>query len=194
MMKTNRKGFTIIELMAVVAIIGILLSIVMTAAANSIKVSRQQQAKAICRCVQQGLDTYRAQYDRWPGSLGQTIASGNVPTRSNTEGANNQNDADKYVLDATQVKDMIKVIVEETVMRGNPMLDVSGLFVSRDAGESNGRASGLYFREAVRGTRESRKKMSIGEMNFGYPESTHGWFRRLKITYSVPTDAMEVSL
>ena len=81
----------------------------------------------------------------------------------------------------------------ETIRNNNPLMDISGLFVSRDQGEPGGRGHGLDFMDAVRGTKRSKKKMQVGEMYFGYPETDHGYFRRFKIVYSVPTDSMEVS-
>lgn len=188
-----KRAFTLIELVAVVAIIGILLGIVTTAAANSMKLARSQKARALCVCVKQGIETYHAQKDKWPGGIGDKIAAGTVLSRTNQEGVNNNTDTDKYVLDGSEVRDMIKEVVLETVRNNNPMMDISGLYVSRDQGESNGRGYGLDFMSAVRGTKKSRKKMSVGEMYFGYPEASHGWFRRFRIVYSVPTDSMEVS-
>ncbi len=188
-----KRGFTLIELITVVGIIGILLGIVMTAAANSIKLARTQKANAICACVKQGLETYHAQQDRWPGSIGDKIESGSIGGRSNTEGYNGRTDPDIYVLNGTEVRDMIRAVVEESVLRNNPLMDVSGLFVSRDSGEAGTRSYGMDFFEAVRGTKKSPKKMSISEMYFGYPEKETGRFRRLQIKYSIPTDSMEVT-
>ena len=47
--------------------------------------------------------------------------------------------------------------------------------------------------EAIHGTRKSSRKMSTSEMYFGYPEADHGWFRRFKIVYSLPTDEIKVT-
>jgi len=188
-----KKAFTLIELLAVVAIIGILLGIITTAAANSLKLARRQKAEALCVCVKQGIETFHAQKDKWPGSIGNRIEAGTVLSRTNQEGVNNSSNADKYVLDAAEVRDMIREVVLETVRNNNPMMDISGLYVSRDPGESNGHGYGLDFMEAVRGTKKSKKKMTVSEMHFGYPETSHGWFRRFRIVYSVPTDSMEVS-
>ena len=44
----KKKGFTIVELLMVISIIGILLGIVTTAASSSIKSARSRRADACC--------------------------------------------------------------------------------------------------------------------------------------------------
>ena len=190
--RMGKKGCTIIELLMVIGIIGILMTIVTTAALGSLKTSRAQKADALCKAVEQGLATYYAQKDRWPGSIGTRIASGSFSSRSNDEGLDYQSDDNKYVLEASEIKDMIKEIVRES-KNGNPMMDISGLYVSRDAGEANGKGYGMDFMDAIHGTKRSPKKMSLGEMNFGYQDPSTGYFRRFKVVYSIPTDEMKVS-
>ena len=183
----KKKGFTLIELMPVVAIIGVLLGLIMSAAANSIKVARKQKTATICKVVTQGILTYREQKDQWPGSFNPNSS------KSNNDGVNNRNNPDRLHLESSEIRSMIKDVVEETVLKGNPMMDVSGLFVSRFPGEANGRDYGLDFRDAVHGTKESPQKMKIAEMYFGYPEENNGYFRHLKIVYAKPAQSMEVT-
>lgn len=187
-----KKAFTIVELMVVVGIIAILLTLVMTATASSIKQARSRKAAACCEIVQQGLATYYAQKAKWPGTIGERIANGSINARSNQEGVNNESDYTMYVLDASEVDSMIRDLVLESKKR-NPLMDISGLFVSRGQGERGSRDIGLDFMQAIRGTKTSRKKMKLAEMHFGYPETEHGYFRRFKVVYSIPTDEMKVS-
>ncbi len=186
-----KKAFTMVELMMVVAIIGILLGIVTTAASGSIKQAREHKANTCCKIVEQGFATYYAQKGEWPGSIGKRIASGSFGTRNNEEGVDGHSNSDKYVLEASEIRDMIKALIDEA-KKNNPMMDISGLFVSRNAGEPGSKAHGLDFMDAVRGTKQSRKKMSVSEMHFGYPDS-NGHFRRFRVVYSIPTDEMKVS-
>ena len=188
----KKKGFTIVELLMVISIIGILLGIVTTAASSSIKSARSRRADTCCTMVEQGFATFYAQKGYWPGSIGSSIKSGNFSGNSNDEGTNNQSDSDKYVLNASEIDSMIRDLISET-KSGNPMMDISGLFVSRAQGESGSKDYGLDFMDAVRGTKRSRKKMTTSEMHFGYPETDHGYFRRFKVVYSIPTDEMKVS-
>lgn len=191
-MKMERKGFTILELAVVVAIIGILLGIVTTAAGSAVRQARARKAEALCACVQAGIETYYAQKDRWPDPLGSQVESGSLGSRSNQEGANNYTDANLYVLNGSEVRSFVKALVDEA-KKGNPLMDISGLYVSRDSGEPGRKGYGLDFMEAIHGTRKSARKMNTSEMYFGYPEKEHGYFRRFKIVYSIPTDSIKVS-
>ncbi len=184
-----KKGFTIIELMAVVAIIGILLGVIVTASSNSIKLSRTQRTKALCKCVKQGIDNYRAQKDEWPGGF---IDENGVMIRSNSDGYNNQTVAERCNLEGDEVRRVVRALVDESVKRHNPMLDVSALFVSDQSGEANTRHIGYDFMEAVKGTKRHPRKMSIDQMHFGYPETDHGWFRRFSIVFFNTAQEMEV--
>lgn len=186
-----RKAFTIVELLVVIAIISLLTSIVTTAAGNSIRAGREKRATALCSLVQTGLATYYAQKGQWPEPLGSKVKNGSFSS-SNEEGTNGNTDADKYVLTAEEVRQMVKALVDET-KEGNPLIDISGLFVSRASGEAGATGYGLDFMQAVRGTKKSRKKMTTGEMHFGYPDADTGKFRRFKMVYSIPTDHLAVS-
>ncbi len=185
-----KRGFTIIELVMVIAILGILLGIVTTAAANSIKQARARKADACCRIVQAGFETYYAQKGHWPGNIESKVDS----ERSNTEGKNGSTDYDVYVLDPTDVDNMMRDILEE-YKQGNPCLDISGLYVSRYSGESGTKHMGMDFMTAIHGTKKDKngQRMKTGEMHFGYPETDHGWFRNFKVVYTVPTDQIKVS-
>jgi prepilin-type N-terminal cleavage/methylation domain-containing protein len=187
----KKRGFTIIELIMVLAIIAILLTVVVTALASSIQQARRRRSESACAVVQAGLATFYAQKDRWPGAIGEKIRSGSLGSRTNSEGYYGENNPNLIVLTAEEVREMIREMVRET-KRGNPIMDISGLFVSRDRGDANGKGRGMDFREAIRGTKQSKKKMSLSEMHFGYPEAARGYFRRFKVTYSIPTDTMKV--
>jgi len=200
-----KKGFTIVELLMVIGIIIVLMGVVTTAAAQSIRASRTRRADALCSLVQAGMNAYYARYDEWPGSIGSRIANGSIGTRNNNEGTQGSTDNDKYVLTGTEVRSCVKALVDET-KNGTPVMDISGLFVSRFPGELNGgnanakgntsasrRATGMDFMSAIHGTRSSKKKMTTSEMYFGYPDPSTGYFLRFKMVYSIPTDQFAVS-
>ena len=186
-----KRGFTIVEMLMVIGILAILTGIVTTAASQSIKASRARQADALCASVQAGLATYYAQNDKWPDPLGGKVENG-ISSNSNEEGAEGDSDTDLYVLEPSEVRAMVKTLVDEA-KQGNPLMDISVLFVSRDSGEKGGKGIGMDFMSAIRGTKRSPKKMTTAEMYFGYPDSSTGYFRRFKMVYSIPTDTLTVS-
>lgn len=199
MMKTKeqisrgrRPGFTIIELLGVITIIGILMGIVTTAASNSLKASRSKRAAAACKIVQAGFATYYARYGRWPDPLGSDVANG-FTAETNEEGPNRTSDPNKHVIkNASDVQRMVKALVDEA-KEGRPVMDISGLFVSLDQGNPGGKGSGLDFLSAIHGTRWSKRKWKTSEMHFGYPDTGTGRFRRFKLVYSIPTDQLTVT-
>ena len=184
-----KKGFTIVELMMVVGIIVILMGVVTTAAAQSIRSARSRRADALFSLVKAGMNAYYARYDEWPGSIGNQIANGSI----NPNG--DQNHPDVYVLSGPEVRSCVKALVDET-KNGTPVMDISGLYVSRFPGELSGnsvkKASGMDFMAAIHGTRTSKKKMTTSEMYFGYPDPDTGNFVRFGIVYSVPPDQFSV--
>lgn len=175
-MRQSSRGFTIIELAMVVAILGILLGIITTAAASAIRQARARKAEACCKIVQAGLETYYAQKGEWPGG----------------EIAANSND-DTYILSEGEFQAMMRDLIKE-YKSGNPCLDISGLFVSRYSGAPGTKNIGLDFATAIRGTKKDKngQRMSTGEMHFGYPDVNHGYFRNFKVVYSIPTDQIKV--
>ena len=187
-----KKAFTIVELMVVIAIIAVLVTIVFSAVKGSLAASRERRTEALCQTVQSGLAAYRAQYDRWPDPLGASVESGTFGG-SNREGVDGRNNSDMYVLQPDEVRSLVKALVEEA-RKGNPLMDISGLFVSRDPGERGGKGSGMDFMSAIRGTKRSKKKMSTSEMYFGYQDRDTGHFRRFKMVYSIPTDLLAGSM
>lgn len=180
-----KKGFTIVELLVVVGIIAILMGIVTTAASESMKASRTRRAEALFALVQSGLAAYYAQNDEWPirfvGKVGNHKKSGS-----------NDIDTNQYDLTADEVRECVTKIVQKTA-EGNPLIDVSGLWVSRSTGDDNKpRGVGLDFMSAIRGTRNSSKKMYLSQMYFGYPSTSNGAFVRFGMGYSIASDQLRV--
>lgn len=188
----KRRGFTLVELMMVVAIIAILITVVVSSITSSMKASRARRAAALCSAVQTGLATYYAQNDEWPEPLGGKVKSGNF-SGMNGEGAQGRSNADVYVLQASEVRQMVKALVMEA-KKGNPLMDISSLFVSRDPGEWGGNGYGMDFFTAVRGDKRSQRRMTTSEMYFGYPDANTGKFRRFKMVYSIAADTLTVSV
>lgn len=187
-----KKAFTLLELMVVLAIIGILLGIVMTVAASSIQWARDSKARALCKVVQAGIEEYKAQKGEWP-YIDDKISKLTRSNRSNEDGFNKTHDSSRHHLEREEVRNIIKTVIEDSVKESNPMMDFSKLYVSRSSGEDGSEAYGYDFWEAVRGNKKNRDQMIVSEMYFGYPEKRNGYFRSFKMVYVIPTDSMEVT-
>lgn len=183
----KRRGFTIVEMMMVVGIVAVLLTIVVTAATGAIKQARVNKANSLVHMVQAAIATYHAQYDEWP-AFNPDNRSGNVDSETS-----NDRDYDRYRLTDSEADACISEVVKKSIDgSSNPLVDVMGLYVARK-GSLGDKSRGMDMAEAIRGTKSNPKKMKLAEMVFGYPEADHGYFRRFKLTYSVPGDFMSVS-
>ncbi|MBR4652657.1 MAG: type II secretion system protein [Kiritimatiellae bacterium] len=177
----RRRGFTIVEMLMVIAVLGILLGIVTTAASTAIRQARVKRAAAMRTVLQAGLATYYAQKGEWPGQLKSWCDNG--PDRQNLRV--------DYLSDS-QADKVFQELVEESVKRSQ-MLDVSGLFVA-EAAKVNGKDSktqGMDFRAAKLATKK-RGKLSTSQLAFGYSEKKTGFFRRYIIKYNFETDSVTV--
>lgn len=173
--------------MMVVAIIGILLGVVTTAASSSVKQARTRKSAACCALVEQAFATYYAQKGYWPGY--------------GTSGINNSadNDEDYYMIPNSKVSEMIRELIKEA-RNGNPLMDISGLYVSSNGNDPRyvdgswrpaSGAVGYDFIEAVKGTKQHKKKMSLSSMYFGYPHQDGG-FMPFKVVYKMQSDTISV--
>ncbi|NMC35911.1 prepilin-type N-terminal cleavage/methylation domain-containing protein [Candidatus Beckwithbacteria bacterium] len=108
-MKTNKRGFTLIELMVVITIIAILSAVGMSSYKTVSKKSRDSRRKADLEQIRGALELYRADEGEYPVSLpdcGDPLASGTTtymeqipcdPTER-TDYGYNQDDTFRYTL------------------------------------------------------------------------------------------------
>ncbi len=66
MRKVNRKGFTLIEILIVMIIIGLLASLVAPKLFNKLEESKQKTAKAQIQMIETALDAFRLDVGRYP--------------------------------------------------------------------------------------------------------------------------------
>ena len=201
-MMRRRNGFTIIEMLVVIAILAVLLGIVGTAATAAVRNARVKRADAMKRAWQGAITSYNAQKGKWPGSL-ETIAE----------------NSNKMVVDLSdgELNSVFQAIAKESMEQANPLIDVSALYVCRNSSvkgcndlhdesrphnelEENACSSctknhfcgnlncsgGLDFNKA------RASGVGISSMAFGYPGKYHGKFRRYYIRYNTQTDSVTV--
>ena len=179
MKNKKKKGFTIIELLMVIAIISVLATLVTTASVATMRSSRAKRRDAMRIALESAIATYHAQdpNEKWPGAIDGLAES-----------------SQSEVLSESQAQEVFREIVRRSVGSSgakNPLIDPSGLFVAAD-GAIDGKSSGLGFTDALHGG-PHRRKIGVSRMEFGYQGRKSGRFRRFNVIYHAETDSVKLS-
>ena len=185
-----RGGFTIVELLVVIAVIGVLMGIVTTAATASIRQARERRISAMKQTLQAGLAAYYAKNDEWPGALKNIADDGSFTEDEMRNGYK--------ILTDTQTENVFRELIEKSTQKNSaPYLDVNGLFVAKSAPPSGAEkkpeqvARGRDYK-AASNRNDKRSYISPGEMIVGYARKKSGYFRRYRIYYNFRTDSVAV--
>lgn len=203
-MKMNRsgygKGFTIVELLVVVAIISVLLGIVSVAAQGALRNGRTKRADAMCRVLEQAIAAYYAKVGQWPDVI------------EKKSGSMNKDSTWTFSTDDTDTifQDIVRRSVGANATM--PLVDASALFVAdKNKLKKNGEgcydshgdsslktfcgnqhcANGADFSAVSR--RNSKGHIPLSRMAFGYAATVSGKFSRYWITYNAKTDSVSVT-
>lgn len=171
-----RRGFTIVELMIVIAVIAILATLVTRAAISSIREGREKDARIMAEAIRMGITTYHAAMGEWPGVIENYAESGKAPTG---------NPGHPGALSPTDADAVVQKVIEESG-KGNPMIDASGLFVASKTAAAARNGYGLKYGEA------RRQNVALANMAFGYQRKRDGVFRRFLIKYDPTNDLVRV--
>lgn len=174
----KKNGFTIVEMLMVIAVLAVLVGIVTTAASSAIRQSRIRRTDAMRQVIQNGISVYYQQKGEWPGSL-----------KSLSE--NGKGDERVFLLSSDEAQSAIRAVVKESAgTTATPMMDVSGLFVAKN-GTSEERGYGRDLKDAMHDSKK-QKAIPLSSMVFGYPDAKTGHFRKYWIEYNLDSDSIEV--
>lgn len=188
----QKTGFTIVEMLMVVAVLAILMGIVTTAATAAIRHSRGRKAEAVKAVIQNGIATYRSQRDVWPpkgGILDKWSDDGLSGNQNNGVSSGRQ----VAFLSASQYDDMMYELARVSVGQSgaSPVMDVMGIAVARRSVADSGKGRGQEFREAIKKNKKHGETLKLKEMAFGYI-TEKGLFRRFIVQYNVGGDSVAV--
>ena len=171
-----KKAFTILELMVVMAVIGVLLSIVVTVTGSQIKQSRGKRRQSMAIVLREGINTYHARNGKWPGQLESCADNGTSTT-----------------LKGSAADNVFREVVKGSIGAGkNPYLSPSSLFVA-PSGVSDNKTFGVDFSAARTGYGKAERKIGVSEMSFGFQHPDTGHFRRYRIVYNAASDSVDVT-
>lgn len=176
-----KRGFTIIELLMVIAILAVLLGIITTAATASIRQSRSRQTQAIKQTLQNGIAAYkvRDKRGRWPDKLEDMVTK----EPDGTVGYLARNDYDSVV------QELLKKSTGKYAK--NRVMDPVGLAVI-PVSNDDGQVGCMDFRTVTTKNNKHAKRMEPSEMTVVYPRTNDGKAFRFVIEYNSESDEVTV--
>ena len=201
MKQRKKRGFTIVEMLMVIAVLAVLVGIVSTAATSVIRKSRGRKNEALKAALQAGIATYYQQEGFWPpGKSGklQDWANNGLDAKYRNKG---QHVAELEVQDYDAL--MYALVTRCLNASGNPVMDVSGFTVVRKSATSakdesgQPKCHGEEVKAWVAKLKASNARGSTpqpGEVTFGYSSPDKGYFRRFVIKYNSEADNVTVEL
>lgn len=181
----RKQGFTIVELLMVVAVLAILTGIITTAASSAIKQARKRRTDAAKTTLQTGIAAYYAQRNYWPPK------SGALDSYSENGLSGGRQVA---YLDDTQYDEVMYELLRASAgsSASSPVLDPNGLLVGSKSLSHNTSATGQDFRQAVAKNKRHGETVKLSQMTVGYADESSGSFRRFVIRYNAATDSVTV--
>lgn len=200
-MDRARQGFTIVEMLVVIAILAILAGAITMGVSGMFYKSRLGQAKAMRALLQSGLETFYARSGEWPKPIKKLSESNSL-------------NSDSILLSDDEADDCFREIVRASVRKNaNPVMDPSGLFVTANYSKEGCRDIHRDWERAVRAGVISRSDRQctkcprgrnfmdsakagdkIAQMSFGYQGPNHGNFCRFRLYYYPKSDTVKVFL
>ena len=174
-----KKGFTLVELMMVVAILAVLLGIVTTAATASIRQSRERQAQAMKQTLKNGIAAYKVRRGKWPGKL--------------EEWANQENQETLGYLSNPDYDNLIHELLRASSGKSakSRVMDPVGLAVMPTGG-ADGKLNCMDYRSVTTKNNKHSKRMEPNEMTVVYPRKDTGKAYRYVIEFNPQSEEVTV--
>ena len=142
--RAAKRGFTLLELMLVIAIIAVLSAIAINTWMNAIRDTRAKKAIAARRTLTNAVMTFKVENGEYPPEIQSLVDKGGTG---------------KKYLSQSQTKKVIDKVVEATE-KGHTMMDVTGLYVKTSGGDV------VEYNEA------RREKMSVSAWGYTTPDGS----------------------
>jgi len=196
MKQRKKRGFTIVEMLMVIAVLVVLMGIVSTAASSVIRKSRVRKNEALRTALEAGIATYCQQEGYWPPGKNGTIqkwSDNGLDQKDRSTGVGTLDDGEYDSL-------MSYIVLRCLNASGNKVMDVSGFTAVRKSATS-AKENGLpkcYGEEVKAWVAKLKASNARGtapqasEMTFGYSHSDKGYFRRFVIKYNAEADNVTV--
>ena len=193
----KKRGFTIVEMLMVIAVLAVLVGIVSTAATAVIRKSRIRKNEALRAALQTGIATYYQREGFWPpGENGfiQNLTSKGLDSKYSESGVQPLNEEGYDEL-------MSFLVVNSLNASGNRVMDVSGFTAVRKSAtaakdiDGQPKCHGEEVKSWVAKLMAANARGSMpkaSEMTFGYSNSEKGYFRRFIIKYNAKADNVTV--
>lgn len=196
----RRRGFTIVEMLVVIAIISVLVSLVSVAVGGSLRNGRSKRATAMGNVLQEAIAMYYTKTGQWPGA---------IESKAN----NMSGEKDTYTFSPNEADLIFQDIVKMSTGSGASMalVDASALFVA-DKNRLKNSGEGCYDNHTdrskttfcgdqycvngtdfTRASKTGKGHIPLSSMAFGYQATKSGKFSRFWITYNAKTDSVTVS-
>lgn len=193
----KKRGFTIVEMLMVIAVLAVLVGIVSTAATAAVRKSRMRKNEALRAALQTGIATYYQREGFWPpGKNGfiQKLTSNGLDSKYSKSGV--------QPLSEDGYDELMSFLVVNCLnASGNQVMDVSGFTAVRKSAtaatdrDGQPKCYGEDVKSWVAKLMAAQARGSVpkaSEMTFGYSNSEKGYFRRFVIKYNALADSVTV--
>ena len=171
-----KKGFSLVELMLVIAVMGVLATVTIGGITKASKASREKRIDAMCSSLTLALTTYRAQEGCWPLPL--KPGSINGTSNSSNDERENEENMNKAIFTGDYNRNVFGPLIPKKGTKKGFYLEPSGFFT-----KVNGRVVSL--RDAI--------DQGVSLPPLGYPDpNNQREFRHFRVEFNLLTDSVVV--